>query len=101
MKTPREQLVRNLMQAVIGRPLIDKIEASRNPLALYDVIIEPNLGFHGGREKACERIRELVRDPSVRRDPAHPYIFATLTDSTIRQMVAQDSATVTEGDQAF
>lgn len=98
MKTPRDQLVNNLMQAVIGRPLIDNIEASRNPLKLYDVIIEPNLGFHGGREKACERIRELLRDPSIRRDTAHPYIFATLTGSTILDVVAKDSAQAQEGD---
>ncbi len=92
MKTPRDQLVLNLMQAVIGRPLIDRIEASRDPLALYDVIIEPNLGFHGGRERACDRIRELIRDPSIRRDNAHPYIFATLTGATIREIIANDSA---------
>lgn len=79
------------MQAVIGRPLIDEIEASRDPLRLFDVIIEPNLGFHGGREKACDRIRELIRDPSIRRDSAHPYIFATLTDSTIREIIANDT----------
>ncbi len=99
MKTPRDQLAYNLMQAVIGRPLIDKIESSRDPLALYDVIIEPNLGFQGGREKACDRIRELIRDPSLRRDTAHPYIFATLTGSAIREIVAQDSVrTADDGD---
>lgn len=98
MTTPRDRLVHNLMQAVIGRPLIDRIEASQNPLALYDVIIEPNLGFHGGRDKACDRIRELIRDPGIRRDPAHPYVFATLTETTIREIIAKDSVQIEEGD---
>ena len=101
MKIPRDRLAHNLMQAVIGRPLIDRIEASRDPLALYDIIIEPNLGFHGGREKACERIRELIRDPSIRRDTTHPYIFAKLTDATIREIIANDSNPAEESGPAL
>ena len=89
---PRDCLRRNLTRSVIGRPLIDKIEAAENPDALYDVIIDPNLDFIGGREKACERIIQLVGDPSMRFDASHSYVFATLSARSIREIVAQDAA---------
>src|SRR5580658_2586078 len=90
----RNEMRRNLTQAVIARPLIDRIQASgdNDDDRVYDVIIDPNLDFDGGREKARERITELIGNPNVRFDTAHPYIFATLTGSEIRQLVADDSA---------
>ena len=91
MITPRDQVRRNLTQTVIGRPLIDKIEAARDPETCYDVIIDPNLDFNGGRDKACERIRALIGNPAIRVDRAHPYIFATLTGRAIREIGANDS----------
>jgi serine protease AprX len=83
---------RNLAQTVIARPLIDRIDASGDGDRVYDVIIDPNLDFDGGREKARERITDFTRDSNVRFDTAHPYIFATLTGSEIRKLVADDSA---------
>jgi subtilisin family serine protease len=99
-QTPREKIQHNLTQTVIGRPLIDKLEASRDPNAVYDVIIDPNLDFSGGREQACERIQNLIRDargasdpdPRVRFDTAHPYVFASLSGRAIREIVRRDSA---------
>ena len=91
MNTPRDRVRRNLTQTVIGRPLIDKIEASLNPDALYDVIIDPNLDFSGGRDRARDRIRALIGSPAMRVDSAHPYIFATLTGRAIREIIADDS----------
>jgi subtilisin family serine protease len=91
MNSSRDRVRRNLTQTVIGRPLIDKMEASQNPDTLYDVIIDPNLDFRGGRERACERIRELIGSPSLRTDSAHPYIFATLTGRAIREVTANDA----------
>jgi hypothetical protein len=49
--TPREQIRQNLTQTVIGRPLIDKLDGSKDPNAVYDVIIDPNLDFSGGRKR--------------------------------------------------
>ncbi len=94
---PRDQLRQNLTQTAIGRPLIDKLEGSLEPDTLHDIIIDPNLDFHGGREKACERIRDLIRgaftgEPALRSDTAHPYLFATLPGRAIRQIVAMDAA---------
>jgi serine protease AprX len=89
---PRNPIRRNLARSVIGRPLLDNIEASDNPDALYDVIIDPNLDFAGGREKACHRILHLIGDPDIRIDASHPYIFATLSARSIREIVAKDES---------
>jgi serine protease AprX len=88
-----------LAQTVIGRPLIDKLEASEDPNAVYDVIIDPNLDFSGGRGQACERIRSLIEaaraasdpDSRVRFDTAHPYVFASLSGRAIREITRKDS----------
>jgi subtilisin family serine protease len=98
-QTPREQIRHNLTQTVIGRPLIDKLDGSKDPNAVYDVIIDPNLDFSGGREKASERIKSLILevhaapdpDPRVRIDTAHPYIFATLSGRALREITKRDS----------
>lgn len=99
-QTSRDQIRQNLTQTVIGRPLIDKLEASDDPNEVFDVIIDPNLDFSGGREKACERIRDLIGearaaadpDPRVRFDTAHPYVFARLTRRMIREITKRDAA---------
>ncbi len=95
---PGEQIGQNLTQTVIGRPLIDKLRASADPNAVYDVIIDPNLDFSGGREKASARIRELIvasknagdPDPKVRSDTAHPYVFAKISGRAILEIVTKD-----------
>lgn len=96
MNTSPYRVRQNLTQTVVGRPLLDRIENSHNPDDLYDIIVDPNLDYAGGREKAIERIKELMRQPAnathVRSDSAHPYVFATLTGEAIRQIVAEDSA---------
>jgi subtilisin family serine protease len=91
MKTLRDQIRENLAQTAIGRPLIDHIDGASDPGDLFDVIIDPNLDFGGGREKASERIRELVGDPEIRFDTAHPYIFARLSARAIREIIARDA----------
>ena len=86
----RDQLRRNLTQTVIGRPLLDFISDPVNINQPYDVIIDPNLDFAGGRELAAEQIKKLIQtaaqsvgrptdpDPAIRYSADHPYIFATL-----------------------
>jgi serine protease AprX len=94
----RDQIRRNLTRTIIARPLIDKIEASDDPDAPFDVIMDPNLEFAGGRERARERIAILIEasrrpsdpEPNVRSDSAHPYVFATLTARTIGELAAND-----------
>jgi subtilisin family serine protease len=92
MNMSSDRVRKNLMQTVIGRPLLDRIENSRDPFELYDVIIDPNLDFSGGREQATQCISELLQNGPVRYDSAHPYIFATLTGEAIRRIITDDSA---------
>lgn len=81
--------------------MIDKLEASEEPNAVYDVIIDPNLDFSGGRAQACERIKSLIEesraasdpDARVRFDAAHPYVFASLSGRVIREITRKDSQT--------
>jgi serine protease AprX len=91
MNTPRDRIRRNLIQNVIGQPLLGKLEKSQNPDTKYAVIIDPNFDFIGGREKAFERIQELTGTAALRVGNAHPYIFATLTAGAIREIIANDS----------
>jgi serine protease AprX len=92
METLRDQIRQNLGQTAIGRPLIDHLERSLNSGDLFDVIIDPHLAFPGGRQQACERILELLRNARIRHDSSHPYLFARLTAGAIRDLVARDSA---------
>ncbi|HVV46662.1 MAG TPA: S8 family peptidase [Bryobacteraceae bacterium] len=97
-QTPRDEIRRNLTQTIIGRPLIDKLNASTDPNAVFDVIIDPNLDFSGGRAQVSERIQTLIReslapsdpDPRIRFDIAHPYVFARLTARAIREIARRD-----------
>jgi serine protease AprX len=89
-QTHRDQIRHDLTQTIIGRPLIDKLAAAQDPGTLYDIIIDPNVDFRGGREGARARIVELANDPGARSDPAHPYVFATLTSRAIREMIVRD-----------
>src|SRR5579862_1408611 len=91
MNMPPEQMRLNLAQTVIGRPLLDRIESAQSGDEPYDVIIEPNLDFSGGREGAAARIRELMGSAPMRVERAHPWIFATLSAAAIRRIAAADS----------
>lgn len=80
--TNGEQILRNLTQTVIARPLLDAVLEPPNADTLFDVIIDPNLDYSGGRLEACAEIKRLIEQAHpgaiVRDDPAHPFIFATL-----------------------
>ena len=47
--TNGEQILRNLTQTVIARPLLDAVLEPPNADTLFDVIIDPNLDYSGGR----------------------------------------------------
>src|SRR5690242_21917090 len=48
-----------LDRTVIAIPLLDEIAAAK-PGEIIDVVIDLNLTFPGGRERARERVRDLV-----------------------------------------
>jgi serine protease AprX len=91
-----------LDRTVIAIPLLRDL--AKNPSKTYDVIIDLNLGYHGGRDKAQERVMELVREASARRGKkreasgvdehksrlTNQYLFATLEGRLIRELVRLD-----------
>ena len=105
----RDEIRRNLTQTVIARPLLDAVFDTSKANTPYDVIINPNLDYEGGRPGAVERINDLIAqvrkaedpDPNVRADPMlHPYVFARLTARAIVELARMDSANSNQGYEA-
>src|ERR1700746_1696890 len=103
----RDKIRQNLMQTVIAQPLLGKVLSAVETKSdqEFSVIIDPDLDFKGGRDLACDRIKELVAaarsklekqgnspgtDPDIRTSSAHPYVFAILNAETIMEVVKQD-----------
>lgn len=95
--TPRT-LDRSVIAIPLLRDLVKEAEASEHEL--HDVVIDLHLEFPGGREKARERLRELVDLLPPRKDGSPPtlrqtsqYMFATLYGDEIRTLVKLDGRT--------
>jgi len=98
---------RVLDRAVIARPLMDELKAKGDD-ALVDVVIDLNLNFPGGRDRARERVRDLAsaamaaaggRAPGAGVDDrktelSDQYVFARLPGRAIRAMVRLDADSV-------
>jgi serine protease AprX len=96
---------RVLDRTVIARPLLEAL-ARDGDAALFDIVIDTNLNFPGGRTRARERIRDLAVAAMAATDGRQPgaginerkselsdqYVFARLTGSSIRAMVRIDGA---------
>lgn len=103
-ETPeRDAIRRNLTQTAIAQPLLGEIQKYQDKLAgdpawkdatQYDLIIDPNLDYAEGREKACEKIAGLVRQISSsarpRYETAHPYVFVKLAAAEILELIRLD-----------
>src|SRR5579884_3319961 len=94
---PIDEIRRVLTQTIIGQPLADHVRDAPAD-RVFDVIIDPNLDYYGGRDGAKERIRQLILeaqpglDPeAIRTDTAHPYVFAPLTGGAILALVRKDT----------
>lgn len=105
----RDEIRNNLTQTLIARPLLDYVLDKDQANNSFDVIIDPNLDYPGGRPGAVERIKELIAklrrdgdpDPNVRADPVlHPYVFAHLTARTILDLARSDWAESNKGVEA-
>lgn len=99
-----------LDRTVIARPLLDLL-AERGADALYDVVIDVNLNFGGGRDRARERVSDLVSvalaataDARVsstgigvdrrKTSMSDQYVFARLDGRAIRTLVRLDAESV-------
>jgi subtilisin family serine protease len=90
---------RTLDRSVIAIPLLRELveEDKRGQQELHDVVIDLHLEFPGGRERARDRLIELLGELAPRPDGSRPharstsqYMFATLYGAEIRQLVRID-----------
>ncbi|HEY2164772.1 MAG TPA: S8 family serine peptidase, partial [Gemmatimonadaceae bacterium] len=96
-----------LDRTVIARPLLEQLDA-RGDDALFDVVIDVNLSYTGGRERARERVADLIAvalassaDARVastgigvdhrKTDLSDQYVFARLDGRAIRALVRLDA----------
>jgi serine protease AprX len=97
---------RALDRAVIARPLMDELETKGDD-ALVDIVIDLNLNFPGGRERARERVRDLATAALAittkkagagvddrKTELSDQYVFARLPGRAIRAMVRLDAESV-------
>ncbi|HEY4131229.1 MAG TPA: S8 family peptidase [Gemmatimonadaceae bacterium] len=92
-----------LDRTVIARPLLEALARDGDD-AMYDIVIDLNLNFPGGRPRAKERIRDLAVAAMAATDGhkegtgvnerkselSDQYVFARLTGAAIRAMVRMD-----------
>jgi len=95
---------KTLDRTVIALPLLQQF-SERGEDAVFDVVIDLNLNFPGGREHARERVRDLAAaalasaggpQPGVAVDErksalSDQYVFARLTGRAIKAMVRLDA----------
>jgi subtilisin family serine protease len=90
---------RTLDRSIIAIPLLRELveESKTGAPKFHDVVIDLHLDYPGGRDKARERVLELLAALDVRPDGRRPaarqtsqYMFATLSGDEIRQLVRLD-----------
>jgi subtilisin family serine protease len=96
-----------LDRTVIARPLLEQLD-ERGDNALFDVVIDVNLNYTGGRDRARERVADLIAvalassaDARVasmgigvdhrKTDLSDQYVFARLDGRAIRALVRLDA----------
>ena len=85
-----------LDSSVIAFPLMERLK--NEPDRLHHVVIDLNLNYPGGREKARARVVELLDEPEeesssvpkVSSDSGSQYVFAELDAETIKAIVRLD-----------
>ncbi len=90
---------RTLDRSIIAIPLLRDLvkEAKEGRITAHDVVIDLHLEFPGGRDKARERVANLVAQLPARADGSRPvlrttsqYAFATMYGEEIRELVRLD-----------
>jgi serine protease AprX len=91
-----------LDHTVIAIPLLRDLDQKPEG-SVFDVVIDVNLNFAGGRKAACARVQEMIgklapgrqTDQRPHRDDpelkSEQYVFASLDADTIRALVRMDS----------
>jgi len=95
-----------LESTIIAVPLLDEFEQEGGLQRIYDVIIDINLEYSGGRDLARQLVRELIRNIirehrvnprqqgifQSKTDLSEQYIFARLRADLIQELVRRDKA---------
>jgi serine protease AprX len=93
-----------LETTVIALPLLNELKAANGTARVYDIIVDVNRDFPGGREKAQARIRDLIKelvkanglDPKTqgvhdrKTDMTRQYVFGRLRGDLIQELVRKD-----------
>ncbi|MGH6898207.1 MAG: S8 family peptidase [Geminicoccaceae bacterium] len=93
-----------LETTVIALPLLHQLKAANGTARVYDIIVDVNRDFPGGREQAQKRIRDLIeklvsahgldpRDQGVharKTDMTRQYVFGRLRGDLIQKLVQKD-----------
>jgi subtilisin family serine protease len=93
-----------LETTVIALPLLDKLKAENGTARVYDIIVDVNRDFPGGREKAQTRIKDLIKDlvkahgldardqgvHARKTDMTRQYVFGRLRGDLIQELVRKD-----------
>lgn len=106
-----------LDRTVIAVPLLDRLTAERRAgraRKIFDVVIDLNLDFRGGRADALRRtvalIEQVVRDLKKNRarqrvsptlEDDMQYVFASLDGDAIRELVRRDSSSAARTERAI
>src|SRR3954471_12299279 len=95
---------KDLESTIIAVPLLDKFNDENGLAEIYDIIIDINLEYLGGRDLARKLVTDLIRDIIKKRsiDPheqgiygsktelSEQYIFARLRGDLIQELVRRD-----------
>jgi serine protease AprX len=93
-----------LETTVIALPLLNQLQAENGTAQVYDIVVDVNRDFPGGREKAQTRIKDLIEDlvkahgldaraqgVHVRKtDMTRQYVFGRLRGDLIQELVRKD-----------
>ena len=101
-----------LDRTTIAIPLLERINAPGGLDQVHEIIIDLNLEFSGGREKAKAQIRALVDKLVAGQQPAQgiaaakseysdQYLFGQLSGALIRELVRADAAADAAGGRAI
>jgi serine protease AprX len=89
-----EDVDRQLARSPVAEPLLS--EARQNPARTFEIIIELNLDFQGGREEARQQVQARVKAAKGKivlpGSGAHPYVFASMTGAALLDLAEKASA---------
>lgn len=89
-----EDVDRQLARSAVAEPLLSEARADRD--RVFDVIIELNLDFKGGRDEARKEVQARVKAAKgkivLHGSCVHPYVFASLKGAAVLDLAEKASS---------